>query len=801
MKRDSFKPILDSMLHEVLRDRRPPDVTDRVIKALAAAPEDGPFEGSEEYNSADVDHDEDSPADRLLGDLISHSLDSAPRLSEPADSDPSNADPVVSKSAEFSGDACEPSEIGSESLASSETKSQRSKKQLEDVADREVPPVLAINRGFTERSSRKRRKTVEAHEATSREWMLPAFWMACGAASILLVATISALVMNQGDGDGTVTDGSSLAASDDEQRELMRERESLNGEGLDRLNGSGLAEDNNGFRDPPPFGGDARENNRLANNGDSQSFAPKSDREMVSLVNHVIGNEIQRQAARPKAFIDDGLWHHRVFSVLMGRAPSDQEVSAFHRLGGTPEERREQIVDTLLSNESTRREVAKQWSSLLANDWIGSQGEQRERHLEQLASYLEKSLLSKRGLDAIAYELITANGADKPKHAEFNPAASFVISHADGGAQKRLASNVSRVFMGQRLDCVQCHQESLADDKSHIDFWQFNAFFRQVKLNRLSDGYSEIVEGDFKGDMNDTSDAVIFFEDDDGKVVAAYPSFNNELITNSGRLDEINRRTALAERLVRSADFRRVTVNRIWSHVFGVGMTRPVDEFGSHNPASHPTLLTDLADQLGAHQYQLEPVLKWMVLSDPFRRQSDSSWNLANTDSPHLGRRPLFSRYYDTWSRPADVLEAMTLVVQQRQELEDFEPGLSGILANIPSIPGAPIPEPRDTPTIDRDFANAFMMRTNEYPWGVSPRYEATLELVADSELSIENRIKHLFLIGLSRQPTGQELNRAKAMVEFRIQAGSSLPDSATAEKLGLQDVWWTLRMSDEFLH
>ena len=43
-------------------------------------------------------------------------------------------------------------------------------------------------------------------------------------------------------------------------------------------------------------------------------------------------------------------------------------------------------------------------------------------------------------------------------------------------------------------------------------------------------------------------------------------------------------------------DLARAFVNRMWGHFMGRGFVNPVDDFGPHNPPSHPELL----DKLGA---------------------------------------------------------------------------------------------------------------------------------------------------------------------------------------------------------
>ena len=45
-------------------------------------------------------------------------------------------------------------------------------------------------------------------------------------------------------------------------------------------------------------------------------------------------------------------------------------------------------------------------------------------------------------------------------------------------------------------------------------------------------------------------------------------------------------------------------VNRMWAHFLGRGFVNPVDDFGPHNPPSHPELLDKLAKEFKKSGYR-----------------------------------------------------------------------------------------------------------------------------------------------------------------------------------------------------
>jgi hypothetical protein len=68
----------------------------------------------------------------------------------------------------------------------------------------------------------------------------------------------------------------------------------------------------------------------------------------------------------------------------------------------------------------------------------------------------------------------------------------------------------------------------------------------------------------------------------------------------------------------------RVAVNRYWQLIFGRGLVLTTEDFGSQgSPPSHPELLDWLANRFIETGWDVQALLKTMVLSDAYRRDSD----------------------------------------------------------------------------------------------------------------------------------------------------------------------------------
>jgi hypothetical protein len=78
----------------------------------------------------------------------------------------------------------------------------------------------------------------------------------------------------------------------------------------------------------------------------------------------------------------------------------------------------------------------------------------------------------------------------------------------------------------------------------------------------------------------------------------------------------------------------RVMVNRVWQHLFGRGLVRTVDDFGSTGEApTHPELLDHLAARFVAEGWSVKKLIRTIVLSRTYR-QSSAGQRVAGEKDP-----------------------------------------------------------------------------------------------------------------------------------------------------------------------
>jgi hypothetical protein len=111
--------------------------------------------------------------------------------------------------------------------------------------------------------------------------------------------------------------------------------------------------------------------------------------------------------------------------------------------------------------------------------------------------------------------------------------------------------------------------------------------------------------------------------------------------------NEPKNRLAIARWLVSEENplTARVIVNRYWEQIFGIGLVRTSEEFGSQGELpSHPELLDWLATELVAQQWDIKQLLRLLVTSAAYRQSSRVTPELYERDPDNrlLARGPRF---------------------------------------------------------------------------------------------------------------------------------------------------------------
>ena len=491
-----------------------------------------------------------------------------------------------------------------------------------------------------------------------------------------------------------------------------------------------------------------------------------SDEQIVQSINELIRMRWESEQITPGSLVADDEWCRRVHLKLIGREPNEQELATF--ISGRSTKKREELVDLLLQGETYIEEFAVHWSQTWSDILLASGDKRASR--EGLEQYLRRSFGEGQPFNETTYELLTATGSGTIGDPNYNGATNYLVAHSDRqGTHAQATTQVSRTFLGLALECSQCHVDGTWSGSEQQQFWELNAFFRQLKIERDRD------RGLIVSNANvPQGEEATYYTLPDGIVKAAYPKFvDGTEIPREPNIDRVNRRELLATLVTRSEQFRQTMANRFWAELFGVGFTIPADNIGPHNPPSHPELLAKLGGQFAAHDYDVRALIRWIVLSQPFAL---STGEVATYDQ--LGTPLVFDRFPQAITPPEPVLKRLQVAHQAYASTKIPVGELARV--NPTTVPGS---VPLELSDVDKLLATVAME--------VSRMSKSTVygNNILESNLSIEQKIQHMFFATLHRAPTA---NEQKAVTDILAN------DASGADETALQFIWWALAASRE---
>jgi hypothetical protein len=512
--------------------------------------------------------------------------------------------------------------------------------------------------------------------------------------------------------------------------------------------------------------------------------SPQSSSKIVQTINVSIRRGWKAANASPADAIDDRQWCKRVYEKLIGRPAEHYEVATF--VGDKSPDKRAKLVDRLLRDEWYTEDFAKHWANVWSDILLATATKSTNR--DGLSQFLRRSFADGDSFDRVTTNLVTATGNGTPDPTEYketykyNGAVNYILAYGDRNGDQAVASaHVSRTFLGRAMECNQCHNAGSWRAFKQETFWEFNAFFRQMKFG----AGGKLTDVDFPGESGTPAEAEIYYALFNGLLKAAYPVFIDEevaefdAVPRSGLLADVNRREELAKLMVSSRLFRQAMVNRFWSEIFGAGFTTPVDDLGPHNPASHPQLLAELGDQFAAHQYDVRGLIEWMVLSEPFGLAPETE-----SAERGIGTQELFASFPVIPARQEPLESTLRLAANLHEQHSQLPLGVPTVARLDTVTPGLP---PADISEVDRVLSAT---RSEVHRASDNSLFG---QIILGSKLNVEQKIQHMFFATVHRPPTKRELDTIKKLVE---EATTEQPANTRAVDDALRYVWWALSNS-----
>ena len=513
---------------------------------------------------------------------------------------------------------------------------------------------------------------------------------------------------------------------------------------------------------------------------------------MLQRVDLILEQLWHREGVRPVAPATDLQLLLRAFLDLTGRTPTVTEVRRYLKDQGT--DRYERLVDRLLESPDHASQMAAAWRSFLIPegiDLVAFGGR------EAFDEWLTARFAAGEPYDQIVRKLLLAEG----RLSQSGPLLFYSALKLDA---HQLAARTSRVFLGMRLECAQCHDHPF-EPWTQEDFWSYAAFFAQIsRPNGELENVSTVMR------VRDVDRGDVMLPETDIVVPPRFLGEHEEGEHEEGEHEEGDpvrqadadplasssaRRAQLAAWLTGADNpyFARATVNRVWSQLFGRGIVDPVDDFGLNNQPVSAELLDTLASQLISSGFDLKKLIRSVALSRAYRLSSASDQSVES-DAVVAKRLETFAQMNVktlTAEQVYDCIAVATLLDQDNSADSDYT------LARFGNSQREAFLQQFASPATNRaeylsGIPQALMLMNGSLITGATGESSSGLIRSLDAPFFTDRqRIDVLFMATLSRPAAPEEL---ELLVEF-VPPGAS----AAQRSAGLADLLWALINSAEF--
>lgn len=513
-------------------------------------------------------------------------------------------------------------------------------------------------------------------------------------------------------------------------------------------------------------------------------FTTGSSDEIIKFINEQIQTGWADNEITPSPVAEDAEWVRRVHLDILGRIPEPDFVSDF--LKDKDPAKRAKLIDNLLDDEGYVRHLTTVWTNLC----IGRQTPRRVSRAG-MTKFFREVFARNRPWNEVVYDIISAEG-----HFEENGAVNFLLAQMTmNDEQVQATAKTARLFLGMQVQCTQCHNHPF-NEWQQDQFWQFNSFLRQTRkidhqkpdpqTGRMVDDYSELVFQPYN--------FPVFYEKRNGVVMTVDPVFNDKRFrVGDFDPDETDLRKEFAKAVTEGDKpyIALAMVNRTWGQFMGYGFTKPVDDMGPHNAASHPELLDRLGTEFVKSGYDVKQLIRWICNSEAYNLTSQITPK-NEADNPAAGEVPLFSHMYVKSMEAEQLYDSLIIATNAhksgRASWDESERQRQQWLQQFVIAFGTD--EGDEATTFNGTIPQALMMMNGELIRNaISADKGGFLRETLEGPQKDAQKIQTLYLSTLSRLPNAREMSMSQKLI------------SGSRDKLAAyQDLFWALLNSNEFI-
>ncbi len=477
----------------------------------------------------------------------------------------------------------------------------------------------------------------------------------------------------------------------------------------------------------------------------------------------------ERKGLTPSELCTDGEFLRRAHLHVNGRVPTLAEVETF--LEDETPDKRNRVINALVGGLGYTEHWANVWTVRLNGR---QRGADNEPLFNMLYDWFEEQLISNTPYDEIARQLISAQGSSSQ-----DKSIAFLARWSE--APRNMAVRVSKIFLGVRMQCAQCHDHPYEAVKRE-EFWETAAFFQGIEVERpqrRSDPWRLSQRGNGRLRIPDT----------DKTLSARY------ILGDAPIAKPAERRRVLGDALTAADNryFSLALVNWMWSQFMGRGMVSPVDDMslGTRQRPMHRDVFNLLSDDFIAANFDLQRLARVIMKSEVFQRSTEPN-GTNRFDSNYLSKaspramtpEQLMNSLVEIGGFNDMVTDSMSrggtgeeYIRRLRQQMDTFvilydNDEMGEVLNFQGTIQQALF-------MMNSDIANRFV---------ADP--ESPISNMAESRDGMKTRMEELSLRILSRPATASERRRFRNHV-----------NNAESKLQGFQDVAWVMLNSTEFFY
>lgn len=498
-----------------------------------------------------------------------------------------------------------------------------------------------------------------------------------------------------------------------------------------------------------------------------------------NFVDELVFKHLKAMGMPPSDECDDATFIRRVTIDVAGRLPTVAETTQFTQ--STDPNKRDECIDRLLDSGDYADYFANKWSALLRN--------QRKSATYQRGNYLfhdwiRDSLYANKPYDQFVREILTASGdvTDSPPTEWYRQVLSPTEELED----------TAQLFLGTRIQCAKCHHHPY-EKWSQKDYYSLAAFFSQVTRRPAEEGEEVVFARRAAPAATNTKTGQ-----------AVKPAGLGQPPSDISPDDDA--RETLVDWMVAPGNkfFARALVNRYWKHFFDRGLVEPEDDMRDTNPPTNPELLQALADHFVQSHYDLKDLIRTICRSKTYQLSAiPNQYNAQDKQN--------YSRYYPKRLSAEVLLDSVNTLAESKGGFEGLPAQTRAVQLpdnsfNVESYFLTVFGRPESSSACecersqDASLAQSLhLLNSQDVLAKLSGDQARPAQLAADTKRDDDQKMRELYLLAFSRQPTSDELELARRYLN-RQKPDASGKLHPVSKRESYEDVVWALMNTKEFL-